>query len=130
MPELKSFKASSDGVVACSRGVFSFCTVLSDSPSLFRISEAVFPRCFEHMVLVARLCLRARERFPACAVDRLEGQKVLGANLRNRTVENGGAPGSLAEFPRDRRCEFRFGWLAHQAEGLLDLLIRDNAQEG
>ena len=42
-PELKAFKASSDGVVACSSGVSNFCTVLSDSPSLFRISAADFP---------------------------------------------------------------------------------------
>jgi hypothetical protein len=42
-PELKAFRASSDGVVACSSGVSNFCTVLSDSPSLFRISDAVLP---------------------------------------------------------------------------------------
>ena len=89
-----------------------------------------FSQCFEHMVLVARLCLRARQRFPAYAVGRLEGEKVLRTNLRNRPVENGGAPGSLAKFLRDRWCEFCFGWLAHQAEGLLDLVIGDNAQEG
>ncbi len=52
------------------------------------------------------------------------------ANLRNRTVEDGGAPNSLAEFPRNRRCEFRIDWLAHQGEGLLDLLVGDDAQEG
>src|SRR5208282_1467458 len=36
-PELKAFKASSEGVVASSRGVSNFCSVPRDSPSLFRI---------------------------------------------------------------------------------------------
>ena len=53
------------------------------------------------MVLVARLSFRARQRFAACAVDRLERQKVLRANLRNRTVEDGSARRPLAEFPRN-----------------------------
>ena len=61
IPELKAFRASSDGVVACSRGVSNFCTVLSDSPSLLRMSDGHFSQSVEHMVLVARLGLRARE---------------------------------------------------------------------
>ena len=67
---------------------------------------------------------------PLDAVDRLERQKVLRANLRNRTLEDGGAPRPLAEFPRNLRCEFCIRLLAHQLQGLLDLLVGDNAEEG
>ena len=82
------------------------------------------------MVLVARLCLRARQRFPAFAVDRLERQKVLGANLGNRTIEHRGARRPLADLSRNCRYQLCIGGLAHQTEGLLDLLVRDNAEEG
>src|ERR1700757_235585 len=131
IPRLYAFKASSEGVLACSRGVSNFCTVLNDSPSLLRISEAVFPRASSTwFFLVTGLSFRARQRFAAGAIDRLEGQKVLRANLRYRTVEDCGARRPLAEFPRNRWCELCVGWLAHHLEGLLDLLVRDNAQEG
>jgi hypothetical protein len=43
MPELKAFRASSEGVVAWASGVSNFCTLPSDSPSFPRMSEAVFP---------------------------------------------------------------------------------------
>ena len=82
------------------------------------------------MVLVAGLSFRARQRFTACAVDRFEGQQILRANLRNRAVEDGGAPRPLAEFPRNLRREFRIRRLAHHLQGLLDSLVRDKAQEG
>src|ERR1700746_3087420 len=88
------------------------------------------PQSVKHVILVAGLSFRARQRFAAGAVDRLERQKVLRANLRNRTVEDGGARCPLAEFPRNRWRKFCFGGLAHQAERLLDLLLRDNAQKG
>ena len=41
---VKALRAPSELVVACSSGMSNFSTVLSDSPNLFRISEAVFPR--------------------------------------------------------------------------------------
>src|SRR5258707_14812346 len=82
------------------------------------------------MILVARLSFRAHQRFPAYAVDRLEGQKVRRADLRYRTVEDSGAPSPLAEFPRNLRCYLHIRLLAHHLQGLLDLLVRDNAQEG
>src|ERR1700733_29081 len=87
-------------------------------------------KCFEDMVLVARLGLRAGQCSPSLAVNCFEGQKVWRANLCDRTVEDGGAPRPLAEFPRDRRSEFCVGWVAHQAEGMLNLLVRDDAEEG
>jgi hypothetical protein len=36
-------------------------------------------------------------------------KQILRANLRYRTVEDGGARRPLAEFPRNLRCEFCFG---------------------
>ena len=71
--------------------------------------RSCFSQSFEDMVLVAGLSFRARQRFTACAIDRFEGQLILRANLRYRTVEDGGASAPLAEFPRNRRCEFCFG---------------------
>ena len=59
------------------------------------------------MILIAGLCSGARQRFAAGAVDRLEGQKVLRANLRYRTVEDGGTCRPLAKFPRNFRRELR-----------------------
>src|SRR5262252_1556780 len=82
------------------------------------------------MVLVARLSFRARQRFSAYTVDRLEGQKVLRANLRYRTIEDSGTACPLAEFPRNLRRELGIWLLAHHLHGLLDSLVRDNAQEG
>ena len=61
-------------------------------------------KCIEHMVLVARLCLRTRQRFSTSAVDRLERQKVLGANPGNRTIEYCGALRPLA----DLSCNCRY----------------------
>ena len=100
---------------------------LAQLASNFRscLSESI-----EYVVFLAGLSFRARQRFPAYAVDRLERQEILRANLCYRTVEDGGASRPLAEFPRNRWRESCIGWLAHQAERLLDLLVRDNAQEG
>ena len=67
------------------------------------------------MVFVAGLSFRARQRFTTYAVGRLDDQKVVRANLRNRTVENGGARRPLAELPRDRWYESHIDWLAHLA---------------
>ena len=61
------------------------------------------------------LRFRAGQRFAAFAIDRFEDHIVLRANLRDRTVENGGASAPLAEFPRNRWREFCVGWLAHQS---------------
>ena len=47
-----------------------------------------FSQSIQHMVLVARLSFCARQRFPAYAVDGLDGQKILRPNLRDRTFEN------------------------------------------
>ena len=49
------------------------------------------------MILVARLCLCAGERFPAYAVDRPQGQKIWRANLSDRALDDGSACCSLAE---------------------------------
>jgi hypothetical protein len=65
------------------------------------------------MIFVARLSLRARQRLPAGAVNRLQGQKVLCANLRYRTIQYSGAPSTLAEFPRNLRRELRIRLLDH-----------------
>src|SRR5258708_10938103 len=42
--KLYACNASRDGVVACSRGLLYFCTVLKASQSLLLISDAAFPR--------------------------------------------------------------------------------------
>jgi hypothetical protein len=82
------------------------------------------------MVLVTRLCLRARQRFSALAVDCLKGQKVLSANPVNRTIEHRGARRPLADLSRDCRYQLCIGGLAYQTESLLDLFVRDNAEKG
>ena len=82
------------------------------------------------MILVAGLCFRARQRFAADTVDGFQCQKILRANLRNRTVEHGGAACALAEFPCNFRRELRIWLLVHQLQSLLDLLVRNNAEEG
>src|SRR5208283_5626162 len=83
----------------------------------------------EHVTLLARLGLGASHRFPTGAVDRLKGQKILRANLGNRTIEDDGARCPLAEFPGNVGGELGVRFLAHHLQGLLDLLIGDNAEE-
>jgi len=82
------------------------------------------------VVLVARLCLSARQRFSALAIDRPERQKVLGTNPGDRTIEHRGACRPLADFSRNCGYQLCIDRLTHQTEGLLDLLVRDNAEEG
>jgi hypothetical protein len=82
------------------------------------------------VALVARLSFRARQRFSAYAVDRLDGQKVLRSNLRDRTVQNCSTCCSLANLPRDIRRELGVGWLIHQLKRLLNLLVGDDTEEG
>src|SRR5208337_5000409 len=67
--------------------------------------RSCFSESIEHMALVARLSFRARQRFPAYAVNCLEGQKVRRANLRYRTVKESGAAGPLASLLRDNAQE-------------------------
>ena len=50
---------------------------------------------------------------PLAQLIRLDGQKVLRANLSYRTVEDSSAPSSLADFPCNSRCEFHIRLLAH-----------------
>src|ERR1700751_519007 len=45
------------------------------------------------------------------------------------TVETDSDPRPLAEFSGDLRCELRIGRLVHEAEGLLDVLLRHEAKE-
>jgi hypothetical protein len=82
------------------------------------------------VVLVARLCLSARQRFSAFAIDRPERQKVLGTNPGNRTIEHRGTRRPFADLSRNCRRQLCIDRLAHQTEGLLDLLVRDNAEKG
>ena len=82
------------------------------------------------MVFVVRLSFRARQRFSTQAVDCLDGQEVLRANLCNRAVNDGLAPCPLANFTRNLRGELRLGWLSHQSQRFLDALLRDKAKEG
>src|SRR6476646_7282700 len=82
------------------------------------------------MVFVTCLGLRARQRFPTCAVDRLYREKVVSADLRYGATENGGAIRPLAEFPCNSRREHRIRLLPHQLQCVLHLLVRDNTQEG
>ena len=81
------------------------------------------------MVLVARLCFRAGQRFSAFAVDRLERQKVLGTDPGDRTIEHCGAGRPLADLSRNCWYQLCIGGLTHQTQSLLDLLVRDNAQK-
>ena len=67
---------------------------------------------------------------PVTQFDSLDSQKVLRTNLGYRAVENGCAAGTLAYLPRKVRSQLRIWSLIHHLEGLLDLFVRDNAQEG
>src|ERR1700730_4388997 len=82
-----------------------------------------FPQSIEHVIFVDGLGLRAHERFATRAANCPYSHKVLRAKLRNRTIEDSGASDALANFPRNHWCKFRFGWLAHQAKRLLNLLV-------
>src|SRR5215469_3550910 len=88
------------------------------------------PQCIEYMILVTRLCFRTRQRFAAGVVDCLHRQKVGRPNLSDRAFEHSSTCRPLADFARNLRRQLRVRLLAHHPESLVDLLVRDNAQEG
>src|SRR5258708_34773230 len=54
---------------------------------------------------------------------------MLVSETGNRAIQDGGACGSLADFPSELRSKPRIRRLAHQTERLLDSLVRDEAEE-
>ena len=84
----------------------------------------------KHMILVARLRFRARQRFAVRAVDRFDGEKVRRADLGDGTLADGGAPNSLTKVLGYVWRELGVWLVAHQPQSLVDLLIRDDAEEG
>ena len=76
-----------------------------------------------------RLRLRAGQRFAAYAVDRLQNQAVLRADLRNGTIKDGGSSCPLALLSRNLWCEPGIWRLRHQAQCLLDALLRHDAKK-
>src|SRR5215469_835819 len=81
------------------------------------------------MILVASLRLRAGQRCSGGTVDRLKSQKILRPDLGDGAFQHGSAPCALAEFLRNLRRKPGIERPAHHAEGLLGLLVRDDAQE-
>src|SRR5208283_4332862 len=82
------------------------------------------------MVLVAGLSFRARQRFAACTVDGLKGEKVLRANPGNRAFEYRRACGALADFASDPWSQSRIVWLTHHSQYVPDAVVRNQLQEG
>ena len=64
------------------------------------------------------------------AIHCFEAQNILVSEAGNRAVEDGGALGPQAEVPGNVRGEPGVVASAHQAQGLLDTLLRDKAEEG
>src|SRR5258708_27508764 len=54
---------------------------------------------------------------------------MLVSETGNRAIQDGGACGSLADFPSELRSKPRIRRLAHQPERILDTLVRDEAEE-
>ena len=53
----------------------------------------------------------------------------LGADLRDRTLEKGGAPRPHAEVTCNLRCEFCASRLTHQVQRLMDAFVGNQAEE-
>ena len=85
-----------------------------------RIQDLFFPSC---------LRLLLREDISGAAVSGAQPQDVLASEPRNRAFQNRGAAGALADLPGDLRSEPRLGRPVHQAQYLLDALVRDESEE-
>src|SRR5437660_9826460 len=97
-PRLKACKASRDGVVARSRGVLYFCTVLKDSPSLLRISEAAFPSASRTWFLSFACPSVVASKSPLAQLNRLENQIVSASDQGYRTLQCSDAACPLTNF--------------------------------
>src|SRR4051794_6644877 len=70
-------------------------------------------------------CLRLLfiEDVSGAAVPRAQAHNVLAAEAGNRAIEDGGACGSLADFPGELGSEPRIRRLSHQTQRLPDALL-------
>ena len=83
--------------------------------------QDVFFSCRLHLLLI--------EDVSGAAVLCAQPQYVLASETGNRAIQDGGASGSLADFPGDLRSQPRIRRLAHQTQRLLDTLVGDQAEE-
>src|SRR3954454_13374804 len=78
---------------------------------------------------LGRLGLLLVEDITGIAGLRLQAQHVLASQACDGALQNRGAPGSLADFPRDFRSEPRSFRLTHQSQRLQDLLVPNQTEE-
>ena len=84
----------------------------------------------KHVLFARCSLLLLCQRVTGAAVLSFEAQNILAPQIRNRAVDDSSALRPLTEFPRNFRAELGVGRLAHQAQGLLDALFGDEAEEG
>ena len=83
-----------------------------------------------HIFNLRSLRLLSVEDLARTAVLRSQSQHVLASESCNRTIQNRGAAGPLADFLRDLRRQLPIPLLAHQRQRPLDSIVGNEAQEG
>ena len=116
--------------MACSTGVSNFCTVLSDSPSLRAYPSRLCRERRAHGSLsLACASVLARDS-PVRTIHSVHDQNILRPNLRDRAVSTALLPVRWQRSRAISGVSLRIGRLAHQAQGLLDALLGDEAKKG
>ncbi len=108
--------------------------MLADGGERFADSASVFARdpssvVCQNVFLFRNLHLLLIENAVRAASPGAKAQKILAANAIHAPLEDRGAGQTLAYLPRQLRSQTRLRWLAHQPQGLLNAVIRDEAQK-
>ena len=83
--------------------------------------DCVFLSACLHLLFIEGLAI--------AAIDGLQAQNVLSSEARDRAIKCGGAARTCADLPGYLRSQARIGRLVHEAKGLLDPLVGDQAEE-
>ena len=129
MAVLYAFRASSEDVVTSTSGVECFSTVASDSPSRGLSLRTISLRAVQDVLSPRRLDLLLVENASGVAVPGAQAQDILAPKAGDRAFQHCGAGGPLTDLLRDLRGQPRIFRLSHQRQRLLDLLIRNQAEE-
>ena len=122
-------RASSEGVVASASGVECFSTVASDSPTRVLNLRAISTEGVQDVFSPRRLDLLLIENASGVAVPGAQAQHILASKAGDRAFQNSGACRSLADLLSDLRSQPRLFRLSHQRQRLLDLPVRNQAEE-
>src|SRR5215469_15241241 len=131
-----TFHSKIHGMKGVERGsslLFQRCVVFLNSRE--RLAElgphfgSELPQGIEYVVFVAGLRRSAGDEITASAVNSFEDYVVFRADFRDRTVENGGTGGALADLAADFRSNPRVGRLSHHAQCLLHFFIGNKTEK-